>query len=36
LLAGARTEDPLRAAAWSSVALNLLVALWMLAILLGL
>jgi len=36
LLDGARTEDPLRAAAWSSVALNLLVALWMLAILLGL
>lgn len=36
LLAGARTADPLRAAAWSSVALNLLVALWMLAMLLEL
>ncbi len=31
LLAGARSEDPFRAAWWSSIALNLLVALWMLA-----
>ena len=36
LLAGARTEDPLRAAGWSSIALNLLVALWMLAMVLKL
>lgn len=36
LLLGARTEDPFKAAGWSSVALNLLLALWMLAILLGL
>ncbi|MGB5310632.1 MAG: prenyltransferase [Polyangiales bacterium] len=35
LLVGARVDDPLRAAAWSSVALNLLVALWMLAMLLA-
>ena len=33
LLAGARSEDPFRAAWWSSIALNLLVALWMLAML---
>ena len=31
LLIGARAEDPFRAAWWSSIALNLLVALWMLA-----
>ena len=36
LLTGARAADPLRAAVWSSVALNLLIALWMLAMLLGL
>ncbi len=36
LLAGARTADPFRAAWWSSVALNLLLALWMAAMLLGL
>ena len=35
LLVGARKEAPLEAAAWSSVALNLLVALWMVAILLS-
>ena len=33
LLVGARAENPLRAAWWSSVALNLLVVLWMLAML---
>jgi 1,4-dihydroxy-2-naphthoate octaprenyltransferase len=31
LLMGARADDPFRAAWWSSIALNLLVALWMLA-----
>jgi 1,4-dihydroxy-2-naphthoate octaprenyltransferase len=36
LLIGARTQDPFRAAWWSSIALNLLVALWMLAMLCGL
>jgi 1,4-dihydroxy-2-naphthoate octaprenyltransferase len=36
LLAGARALDPFRAAWWSSVALNVLVALWMLAMLLSL
>jgi 1,4-dihydroxy-2-naphthoate octaprenyltransferase len=36
LLAGARASDPLRAAWWSSVALNILVAMWMLAMLLRL
>ncbi len=36
LLAGARTSDPFRAAWWSSVALNLLIALWMIAMLLRL
>jgi len=36
LLAGARMEDPLEAAAWSSVALNLLVGLWMIAMLFSL
>ncbi len=35
LLAGARAENPLRAAGWSSIALNLLVGLWMLAMLAG-
>lgn len=34
LLAGARALDPFRAAWWSSIALNLLVGLWMLAMLL--
>jgi len=33
LLVGARAVDPFRAAWWSSIALNLLVALWMLAML---
>jgi 1,4-dihydroxy-2-naphthoate octaprenyltransferase len=33
LLAAARAANPLRAAAWSSVALNLLIALWSLAML---
>jgi len=32
LLVGAKAEDPLRAAWWSSIALNLLVVLWMLAL----
>lgn len=36
LLIGARAEDPFRAAWWSSIALNLLVALWMLAMILKL
>ena len=36
LLVGARAEDPFRAAWWSSIALNLLVALWMLAMILKL
>lgn len=36
LLLGARADDPFRAAYWSSMALNLLVALWMLAMLLRL
>jgi len=36
LLAGARATDPLRAAWWSSIALNLLVALWVVAMLLKL
>jgi 1,4-dihydroxy-2-naphthoate octaprenyltransferase len=36
LLAGARSEDPFRAAWWSSIALNLLVMLWMLAMILRL
>ncbi len=36
LLAGARAEDPFRAAWWSSIALNLLVALWMVAMVLKL
>ncbi len=36
LLAGARADDPLRAAVWSSIAINLLVALWMLAMVLKL
>ncbi len=36
LLVGARASDPFRAAWWSSVALNLLVALWMLTMALGL
>jgi 4-hydroxybenzoate polyprenyltransferase len=36
LLAGARSENALHAAGWSSLALNLLVALWMLAMLFGL
>ena len=36
LLIGARYRDPFRAAWWSSIALNLLVALWMLAMLLRL
>ena len=36
LLAGARATEPLRAAVWSSIALNLLVALWMMAMLLPL
>ncbi len=36
LLAGARATEPLRAALWSSIALNLLVGLWMLAMLLPL
>jgi 1,4-dihydroxy-2-naphthoate octaprenyltransferase len=36
LLAGARATEPVRAALWSSIALNLLVALWMLAMLLPL
>lgn len=36
LLIGARAVEPVRAAVWSSVALNLLIALWMLAMLLGL
>lgn len=36
LLAGARATEPLHAALWSSIALNLLVALWMLAMLLPL
>ena len=31
LLIGARSQDPLRAAAWSSLALNLLVGLWIVA-----
>lgn len=35
LLVGTRVRDPLSAALWSSVSLNLLVALWMLALLLG-
>jgi len=34
LLAGARAADPFRAAWWSSIALNLLVGFWMLAMLL--
>ena len=33
LLIGARSQDPLRAAWWSSVALNLLIGLWILAML---
>jgi len=33
LLAGARSESPLRAATWSSIALNLLLALWILTML---
>ena len=36
LLAGARAVEPLRAACWSSMALNLLVGLWMLAMILPL
>ena len=36
LLPGARTEDPFRAACWSSIAINLLVTLWMLAMVLKL
>ena len=36
LVIGARAENPLRAATWSSLALNLLVALWMLTMLLRL
>ncbi|MGB9341395.1 MAG: prenyltransferase [Polyangiales bacterium] len=36
LLAGDRATEPVRAALWSSIALNLLVALWMLAMLLPL
>jgi 1,4-dihydroxy-2-naphthoate octaprenyltransferase len=36
LLVGTRAEDPLRAAEWSSLALNLLVVLWMCAMLLRL
>ena len=36
LILGARAEEPLRAAIWSSVALNLLIALWMIAMLFGL
>lgn len=35
LLVGSRATDPLRAAAWSSLALNLLIALWMLSMLFG-
>ena len=35
LLIGARAKDPFRAAWWSSIALNLLLGLWMLAMLLG-
>jgi len=35
LLAGARAVDPFRAAWWSSIALNLLVGLWVLAMLLA-
>jgi 1,4-dihydroxy-2-naphthoate octaprenyltransferase len=35
LLVGARSKDPLRAAGWSSVALNLLVGLWILVLVLG-
>ena len=35
LLAGARAESPFRAAWWSSISLNLLVALWMLAMVVG-
>lgn len=35
LLIGARSQDPLRAAAWSSLALNLLVGLWILAMVLS-
>ena len=36
LLVGARSDDPLRAAWWSSIALNSLVALWIAAMLLAL
>lgn len=36
LLAGARARDPFRAASWSSIALNLLVVLWMLVMVAGL
>jgi 1,4-dihydroxy-2-naphthoate octaprenyltransferase len=36
LLVGARARDPFRAAWWSSIAINLLVALWMLAMVLKL
>lgn len=36
LLAGARADDPFRAAWWSSIALNILVALWMMAMVLKL
>ena len=35
LLVGSRAEDPLRSAWWSSISLNLLVVLWMLAMLAG-
>ena len=35
LLIGARSDDPLRAAAWSSLALNLLVGLWIAVMVLG-
>ena len=35
LLVGARSKDPLTAAGWSSVALNLLVGLWILVLALG-
>ena len=36
LLAGTRADDPFRAAWWPSVALNLLIALWILAMIAGL
>ena len=36
LLAGARAEDPFRAAWWSSIAINTLIAFWMVALVLKL